>query len=169
MIFFSRLLALKLLLVASVMKQAVRKSMKQKLKFLSIEDIANQSEAICEALIGHPAVQASSGVCIYLSMPHGEVSTKLIISKLFEIGKKVFVPKIVGKDSVDMIVLPLLSLESIDSFPVDKWGISEPPPDYAELYGDATQSGYIDTVIVPGVAFDSSCARMGHGKGYYGG
>lgn len=65
-----------------------------------------------------------------------------------------------------MVMLPVASAQEIDSFPRSKWGIPEPELDPEKP--DGTYSGKIDVVIVPGVAFDEGCNRLGHGKGYYG-
>lgn len=40
------------------------------------------------------------------------------------------------------------------------WQIPEPPPGAPEGSG-------IDAMVVPGVAFDRACRRLGNGKGYY--
>ena len=66
-----------------------------------------------------------------------------------------------------MVMIKVHSIEEIDSFPRSKWGIPEPPtvPSKEE---DGVYVGRMDLVIVPGVAFDARCNRLGHGKGYYG-
>ena len=56
----------------------------------------------------------------------------------------------------------------IADFPKSKWGIPEPPKEFSDKAVDATHLSLVDCVILPGVAFDSQCARVGHGKGYYG-
>jgi hypothetical protein len=76
----------------------------------------------------------------------------------------VFVPKVTSGKSRDMQVLEVQSLEHIQSFPKNSWGIPEPPS--AEENGEwqARAFGAIDLVVVPGVGFDSQCHRMGHGE-----
>lgn len=56
-------------------------------------------------------------------------------------------------------------MDEIQNFPKSNWGIPEP----IALHG-ISRDDYrvIDLVVVPGVAFDSQCRRLGHGKGYYG-
>jgi 5-formyltetrahydrofolate cyclo-ligase len=97
----------------------------------------------------------------------GEIDTKHIIQKCFEGGKRVFIPKVVGKLPEDMRMFELQSMDQIESFPKNKWGIPEPPKSLINLE-EEPYLGIIDTVFVPGVAFTRSGARLGHGKGYYG-
>ena len=42
------------------------------------------------------------------------------------------------------------------------FGIWEPKPD-----GEEAVEGAIDLIIVPGVAFDRQCHRLGRGRGFY--
>ena len=57
--------------------------------------------------------------------------------------------------------------EALLSFPRSKWGIPEPTDEQAAAMEDGLLTAAIDTVIVPAVAFDSSCRRLGQGRGYY--
>ena len=51
-----------------------------------------------------------------------------------------------------------------DDWPVNKWGIPEPPADYPRV---CAGRGDLDIVLVPGLAFDRDGGRCGQGKGYY--
>lgn len=92
-----------------------------------------------------------------------EVQTDELLKHSFASGKQVFIPKIIGPNAEDMLMLELKSYEDIDRFPKNNWGIPEPVIDvevarHAEIVP-------VDLVIVPGVGFDSHCQRLGHGKG----
>lgn len=151
----------------AVQKAALRSDIKAKLKLLPPEYIHDQSSRVCSKLFNHKSFIQSKAICVYLSMT-SEVQTYDIVRKCFEDGKRLFIPKVTGKRSEDMFVLEIESVAQIDSFPRSKWGIPEPPMELVNISTDGTSLGLIDTVIVPGVAFDGSCGRMGHGKGYYG-
>ena len=136
------------------------------MKTLPPENILEQSNEVAKKLFALPEVINGRNVCVYLSMG-GEIETKMIIQKCFELGKSVYVPKVVGKSAPDMRMFQLQSLEQLEKFPKNNWGIPEPP--IAEM--NLTDESYladIDLVFLPGVAFDSFCGRVGHGKGYYG-
>lgn len=77
-------------------------------------------------------------ICIYESMKD-EVDTSEIIKKLWEIGKKVYIPKVISPE--EMIL--------IDSITGKEY----------------TQK--IDVFIIPGRAFSLNWERLGRGKGYY--
>jgi 5-formyltetrahydrofolate cyclo-ligase len=121
-------------------------------------------------------------------MPSGEISTREIIHHAFENGKRVFVPytyKLPNpRDFWPASVMDMVQLESLEdykSLKPDKWGIPTPSTDTIEqrrnCFGglgktngeakiDAAGEG-LDIIIMPGMAFDQSLERLGHGKGYY--
>lgn len=135
----------------------------------------------------HKAIRIS----VYLPIAGREISTKEIISDAFDRGKTVFAPYIHQKtnhDAIDvkrpkmiMEMLQLRSKEEVQALKPDKWGI---PTMKAEsisarrnclggtgVHRDQSESQTsmtgLDMIIVPGVAFDSSFGRLGHGKGFY--
>lgn len=69
-----------------------------------------------------------------------------------------------------MVMLRVAGPEAVAAFPKSKWGIPEPPlsEPFEPGRDDGTYAGRMDLVVVPGVAFDARCRRLGHGKGYYG-
>jgi len=136
-----------------------------------------------------PEYQSAHRIGVYLSMPNGEIATSAIVYDAFRQGKKVFVPYIhdvaVQTPSQPKAVMDMLSLDSEDdyrSLSPDKWGI----PTLGEgsiarrenCFGGTgakdVQPGRtgnneigLDLVVMPGMAFDSKMARLGHGKGFY--
>lgn len=73
-----------------------------------------------------------------------------------------------GPKSEDMRMFPLESEDEANSFPLSKWKIPEPSRELVLSREDGAVSGDIDLIVVPGVAFDARCNRLGHGRGYYG-
>ena len=149
------------------LKVTVRGDVKKRLMLLTPDKIFEQSQAVLSKLCDLPSYVESNGCCLYLSMG-GEVSTDLLLTESFKRNKKVFIPKIIGKRSEDMFMLQVPSMSTINDFAKNNWGIPEPSMDLIAASEDGTYSGLIDVVLLPGVAFDKRCNRIGHGKGYYG-
>lgn len=147
-------------------KSNLRRSMRGILKSLSATEIMNRSTALAAQLFNLPAFQNARGLSCFISMPTAEVQTKAILEQIFDRNgskPRCFIPKVTGGEAQDMVMMELKSTEELINFPANKWGIPEPP--YTEP--DYTFEGIIDLVLVPGVAFDQQCNRLGHGKGYY--
>lgn len=153
---------------AAGMKKVIRGQIKNALEILSSAELEERSGAIFRRVSSMEEFKSKSCICLYLSMPAGEVQSYGLLQDVFDNKKRVFIPKVMGKNSEDLKVFELSSFSMIDTFPRSKWGIPEPPKSFVEESSDATYLGLIDCVIMPGVAFDSRCARVGHGKGYYG-
>jgi 5-formyltetrahydrofolate cyclo-ligase len=75
-----------------------------------------------------------------------------------------------------MKLLQIHSMEELMSFVPNRWGIREPPltlssPSAGSSSSSPRLEGHdcpeLTLLLCPGVAFDRSCRRLGHGKGYY--
>lgn len=147
-------------------KALLRNEIKSRLRGLDPAHILSSSEVIVEKLLTHPIYLDSTVLCVYLSMPF-EVSTSSIIRHSLDKGKRIFVPKVTGKSSSNMVMVEVSSIDQIARFQKNAWGIPEPPMDEVNPCPNFWLNS-IDTIIVPGVAFNSQLSRLGHGKGYYG-
>lgn len=157
-------------IVQSTNKRALRKAIATTLRELSQSDIQSQSQAITEKVLSLPAFQQCKTVSCYLSMPAAEVqTTSLILNILGDLGKSLFVPSIISNNGY-MDFVRVYTEEDYRSFPSGLWGIPEPTPEWSsekrQSIFDADCSN-LDLILVPGVAFDRSFSRLGHGKGYY--
>lgn len=148
-------------------KAAIRVEIKNKLKVLAGGLLQEESNRVIQSLKDLPDFINSKGVCVYLSM-RDEINTYPIINESFQMSKRVIIPKVMGKNAKDMVMLDIATEVDIESFPKNAWGIPEPTVEYARSAQDCTYNGSIDLILVPGVAFDRKCGRLGHGKGYYG-
>ena len=117
-------------------------------------ELLDRSASILRRLEEWPQFQASKQVALYHALP-GEVQTAAFIERWYQ-RKRLFLPLVVGDD------LRLLRYTGPESLRKGAFGIWEPKPD-----GEEAEEGKIDLIIVPGVAFDAQCHRLGRGRGFY--
>jgi 5-formyltetrahydrofolate cyclo-ligase len=132
--------------------------LRNRIKSLKNEQNKKDWERISDAIFAQieqtDAFKQSSSILFYWSMSD-EVMTHKAVERWSKY-KKVYLPLIKGND------LELVRFEGIEKMkPEPVFGILEPTSNEKVDICD------IDLVIVPGVAFDDSCNRMGRGKGYY--
>jgi len=150
-------------------KKAMRKAIAATVKALPLLHLEEQSQAITAHVLSLPSFNQCRSISCYLSMPLGEVNTSSLVSEILHRGKTLFVPKIESKDG-HMEFLRVYGKDDLGSFPSGMWGIKEP-----ELYWQGSRRQNVldedcdalDMILLPGVAFDQSLSRLGHGKGYY--
>ncbi|KAI0916029.1 hypothetical protein AcW1_009412 [Taiwanofungus camphoratus] len=151
-------------------KKAMRKAMSRTLRALSPSDVQEQSHLITSRVLSSPFFVDSENVSCYLSMPTGEVDTSALVSEILRAGKTLFVPKIDTAGNGRMDFVKVYSEEDLHAFPSGLWGIKEPNHEWkGEQRSSALDEGaeQLDLILLPGVAFDRSLSRLGHGKGYY--
>jgi 5-formyltetrahydrofolate cyclo-ligase len=120
-------------------------------------------QLIFERAHKHRAFQLARRVHVYRSV-RDEVETLPLIEYAWGIGKDVFVP-VVPPGSTTM---RHCKVTWRTEWREGAFGILEPANAVAEDYVD--ESSFFDegsAIVVPLVAFDRSCNRLGYGKGYY--
>jgi 5-formyltetrahydrofolate cyclo-ligase len=91
-----------------------------------------------------------------------EVRTRHALPAALTQGKKIVVPW-----CNDQGELELFHLENMDELAIGMYKILEPKSALRLHPNKQVQATELDLIMVPGVAFDRTGARMGHGKGYY--
>ncbi|MBA4370763.1 MAG: 5-formyltetrahydrofolate cyclo-ligase [Coriobacteriaceae bacterium] len=114
------------------------------------------SIAACARLLALPELAEVRTVLGYAAMP-AEIDPAPALAALRERGVLVAYPRVCADR-----VLTLHVIDDPSELVPGAFGILE-PPERAPTTGPAE----LDAVIVPGVAFDAACARLGHGAGYY--
>ena len=135
-------------------KRALRRAVLAQRDALPPEERSAGSEAIAERFLGLPEVVGAETVLAFSSFG-SEVDTAPLIARLRSRGSTVALPRIEGNEVVP-VVATLGAAMTQTSF-----GAMEP----AE--GRVLDVAELDLVVVPGVAFDRSCDRVGYGGGYY--
>ncbi|KAK5939342.1 hypothetical protein PMZ80_008646 [Knufia obscura] len=165
-------------------KKLLRKSIKETLGKIEEQKVWEQSDAVTQKVLQLPEYQNASAISIFLSMPGREVSTSSIVTDALRRGKKVFIPYIhaetgAGK-SKTMDMLRLKDEHDLESLKPDAWGIpslsEQGIEDRENALGghgvpdsgsQSLSSVPLDLIFMPGMAFDTSNNRLGHGKGFY--
>jgi 5-formyltetrahydrofolate cyclo-ligase len=118
------------------------------------------SRQICRTFAGLPEYASARTVLFYIDV-RTEVRTRHFLPTALTRGKRIIVPYCVEG------ALDLFYLEHMDELSVGMYKILEPKPALRALPAKQVAVEEIDLVMVPGVAFDRTGARMGHGFGYY--
>lgn len=121
------------------------------------DELSRQIVARCMSL---PEYQRAKTVLFYLDV-RSEVRTRHDLSNALASGKKIVVPYCVDGE------LELFHLTDPEELSVGMYKILEPKPELRTLASHRVDVDEIDLIIVPGVAFDRTGGRTGHGKGYY--
>jgi len=152
-------------------KRDLRNLIRGRLEKMTDLQIMKQGKWISEKLISSDIYKRSTFIGIYISLPK-EVPTTMILDNLLQNGngKFCYVPKVSEKDG-SMKMLRVYSKEDLGAFPIKRFStfsVVEPPLDYlGKAREEALESGKLDLIIVPALAFDESRGRLGKGKGYY--
>jgi 5-formyltetrahydrofolate cyclo-ligase len=125
--------------------------------------VANRSvlsSRILRRLRDLPIFQSGATVLWYVSV-RTEVETRSTIREMLSAGQSAVVPYC-HEDR-----LRLCRLMEDGDLARGRYGIDEPTATIRERPDRRVDIASIDVVIVPGVAFDASGTRLGHGQGYY--
>ncbi|MBN1404959.1 MAG: 5-formyltetrahydrofolate cyclo-ligase [Candidatus Omnitrophica bacterium] len=140
-------------------KAQIRKEILGKLYSQSSSDKAQKSAAIKKKLLKDSCFEKAKSVMFYVSKEY-EVDTDDMIRQAWRLRKRIIVPVTdVGKKTIIASELkdPDTELE------IGPFGVRQPKRKYIR----PVPVNDIDLVITPGVAFNKTGNRIGHGAGYY--
>ena len=139
------------------MKSILRRELKEILGNISEEEVSDKSATIAKTVSELDEFKSSSVIMIYLSIP-GEVDTSAIAINAWA-GAQTVVAPIACPDTRDMrpVVCPDGDVELLHP----GHGLRQP------ANAHPVDIGEIDMVIVPALAFDDRCNRLGRGGGFY--
>lgn len=133
-------------------KALLRKQMLEKMDSVSRDVIVRASSVIERKVLDYVDREGIKSLFIYLSFGN-EIITDGIIEGLRRRDITVSVPVIEAREMKSVI------FEQGDSLVTGHFGIREP---VRRCYADDAE-----LCLVPGIAFDRSLMRLGHGRGYY--
>ncbi|MBA2117254.1 5-formyltetrahydrofolate cyclo-ligase [Bremerella alba] len=125
----------------------------------ALDDGSQRSEAIQHRLLTEFPIREGSNWLVYVSV-RNEVKTMGILEEVLRVKGQVVVPYCLSNNELGLFLLTDLQQLEHGSF-----GIKEP---LAALRSErSVPSETLDTVVMPGVAFDRRGNRIGYGKGYF--
>jgi 5-formyltetrahydrofolate cyclo-ligase len=119
------------------------------------------SRRIVATFMSLPEYVAAQTVMFYIDV-RSEVRTRHALPEALQSGKTIVVPWCNDRGELE-----LFRLADMNELAVGMYKILEPKPELRHMPDKVAVPTDLDLVMVPGVAFDRSGARMGHGKGYY--
>jgi len=130
-------------------KQRLREKMRALLAGHT-SDFAQKALALAQSLRAHQLWREAAGIAAFVAKA-GEVS----VLNPWPHDKRIFLPRVQDADLV------FCEVASADDLEAGSFGIFEPRDSCL------VRENTWDLVLVPGLAFDATGARLGRGKGYY--
>lgn len=141
------------------MKKEFRSKVISNRKNQSPDFISKHSSIITEKLISMECIKNSKNIMLYLDF-NNEVKTDELINKLISLKKIVSSPITIVKERK---LIPCQITNLSNDIQIGAYGIREPKKDSSHEINTSD----IDIVIVPAVAYDKNCYRLGYGGGFY--
>lgn len=134
-------------------KKEIRKAIRELKRCVDMEWMLQASDAIMSKLELLDLFKVAETILLYHALPD-EVQTAAFLDKWYK-TKRILIPLVSGDDLI-------LKVYSPDKVVPGYKGIPEPSDD-----AETVEASGVQLAIVPGVAFDKDCNRLGRGKGFY--
>ena len=141
------------------LKDNLRKNILIERKNMRIEDVTDFSNKIIDTIKELPEFKNSKNIMLYLSF-NNEVNTYPLVKWCLDNDKTVIAPYCVQR-SKEIVPYKITNLSN--DLIKSTFGVMEPNHNLLEKVNIED----IDLILVPGVAFDEHCNRIGFGAGYY--
>jgi 5-formyltetrahydrofolate cyclo-ligase len=141
--------------VGQFSKEALRAEALRRRSALSIEERQEKSMQICRAVMEDDLFLDAQAIHVYLPLD-SEVNIRPLVDVAWEMGKEVGIMRVLDDGgTVQYDITPDTKFRTASN------GIPEP------IDAESFDMESCDLVIVPIVAADESCNRIGYGRGYY--
>lgn len=139
-------------------KQRIRRVMKS--ARAGLVDRAECSRMIMDHVRRNEAYQRAKVILFYVDVRE-EVQTRSLLEQELDSARVIAVPYCQEN------ALKLVHIKSMQELKEGAYGILEPSESLRQDSLRVIEPWQVDLALIPGLAFDSLGARLGHGKGYY--
>jgi 5-formyltetrahydrofolate cyclo-ligase len=145
-------------------KNALRRALRARRAALDPKAVATASRALVSAVLAHPAWQTARSIAAFVGV-RSEPDTRPLLEAALAEGRTLLLPRVLDGAAGLSVLVAVTDLATLAPAP---FGLLEPPPRSDELaLRSITPTSPLDLVLVPGLAFASSGARLGFGAGHY--
>ena len=123
---------------------------------LTPESVETYSARLTELFTAQEFFRDAQVLYAYLAF-NQELRTDALIRRAWADGKRVAVPRVLGKRQMEFYYI-----DSFEGLITSSYGIPEPPEDPEKLADEKEV-----LLLMPGVAFDRAHNRVGYGGGFY--
>lgn len=125
-------------------------------KTLKAKRPSGDTDAIIRRIMEHPWYRSAKTVMAFWAVSP-EPELRPLLEDIIASGKKLLLPR-----CDNQTVMTARWVRSLDALIPGAFGIMEPPEAL-----ETVRKQEIDLILVPGLAFDRKCTRLGRGRGYY--
>lgn len=144
-------------------KKEIRNYMTRLKQEQSAADVCNKSRQICQRILAFESYEKAHTILAYMAMEK-EVDLDVLFQNAWQAGKHIAVPKCLPSSHE----MDFGEITSYDDVETGFYGIREPNGTCRLLDLDALHCKADNVLILmPGIAFDRFCNRIGYGGGYY--
>lgn len=145
-------------------KPALRRALRARRATLAPEAVARASRALVAAVLAHPVWSVARSVAAYVGVA-GEPDTRPLLEAALAQGRRLWLPRVIDGAAGQSVLVEISDLGRLAPAP---FGLLEPRPRPGErTLAAVTPDAPIDLVLVPGLAFSPTGARIGFGAGHY--
>lgn len=141
------------------LKRAIRRSTVAAILSLEPDQRSLQESVLLKSLAGLPGYSEAHTVLFYVNAFPEELDTRPLMLEALKAGKRVLCPR-VDRAANRLRLFEIRSLT--DDLEPGILGIPEPRRTCTEV-----DSTVVDWALIPGLAFDLQCYRLGRGGGHY--
>ncbi len=144
------------------LKAKLREELRAQRQGRDAKDHARRSEALREQLAEWGPYRSARSIAAFVGV-RGEPDTSMLLQAWLARGRELWLPRVHVEPGSGLMTFE--QVRDLDELVDGPMGLREPAPVRDD--GDTRFAHRVEVILVPGLAFDRSGARLGQGGGYY--